>query len=51
MEKSLQTKESLKVRRSKRSTGVENTIDQVLIGFHSEMFFDFGSLFLVEKFT
>ena len=40
MEKSLQTKESLKVRRSKRSPGVENTNDQVLIGFHSEMFFD-----------
>ena len=40
MEKSLQTKESLKVRRSKRSPGVENTNDQVLIGFDSEMFFD-----------
>ena len=40
MEISLQTKESLKVRRSKRSPGVENTNDQVLIGFHSEMFFD-----------
>ena len=40
MEKSLQTKESLKVRRSERSPGVENTNDQVLIGFHSEMFFD-----------
>ena len=33
MEELLQTKESLKVRRSKRSPGVENTNDQVLIGF------------------
>ena len=39
MEELLHTKESLKVRRSKRSPGVENTNDQVLIGFHSEMFF------------
>ena len=56
MEKSLQTKESLKVRRSKRSPGVENTNDQVLIGFHLGNVFwqgkkNFGSLFLVEKFT
>ena len=56
MEKLLQIKESLKVRRSKRSPGVENTNDQVLIGFHLGNVFwqgkkNFGSLFLVEKFT
>ena len=56
MEELLQTKESLKVRRSKRSPGVENTNDQVLIGFHLGNVFwqgkkNFGSLFLVEKFT